>query len=211
MPEEMPYLGPLDPRLENKAFREALEYYTRDFDIPEQPRILDVGCERSIDIEVLEEFFGGVITGINIQEEYIKKLSEEYTGNRHKFVHGDARKAGKLAGRNFDVVVVRNSSTFSEGQEEMFKGCYSATKAEGIIISTCYLSFEFPVLHAYIRQAGYEIRTSEHNRFACPVSDNPFFKMATDGFIVVGQKKQKTGMQKLWAWLNRDFYKLKTF
>ena len=147
MPEQTPdYISQLELIVGNKALKKALEYYTRDiYQPPENPRVLAVGCEHSADMKVLIEFFGGVITGINIEREYIDRINEDYADTEHTFVHGDARKLREIVEPGFDVVVVRNNSPHSEGQRKMFRECYLATKEGGIIVTTCHHNLEFPL------------------------------------------------------------------
>lgn len=180
-----------------RAFRKMLETYVPqlNYSIPQQPRILNLGCGRCYETLVLNEYFSGksegfdsentFLVGIDINVKEIERAKQEYTRAdfsekvikfvekpNYRFVHGDARNLRELVDGEFDVVVTRhpNVAEIPDTWHTIFRESNSLMKPQGLFLATSFSDIEHEVLEEQVQKAGYKIALSTQNVYAIPTS-----------------------------------------
>ena len=178
-----------------KAFRRMLETYVpqTSYSVPQNPKILNLGCGICYEAFVLSSYFGNqpdgfsskdvLVVGIDIDEKEIERAKDHYKSPdfsekitkwveppNYKFIHGDARRLRELVDDEFDVVVARhpNVAEIQDDWYKIFKESYEIMKPEGFLIATSFSDIEHGMLEELIKKVGYKIALSSSNLHAIP-------------------------------------------
>ncbi len=160
---------------EREAYRKMLKTYVpmTGFKVPENPRILNLGCGLCHEAIVLSGYFGGkpfgfdskdvFVVGIDINEKKIEGARKSYSSiefedgkikyhprENYQFICGDAIRLRDLVDGEFDIVVARHPNLIDQKDVwiMIFEEANMMTKDKGLFIGSSFTDFE----HAYLRE-----------------------------------------------------------
>lgn len=157
----LPREGPGD----NKSTRRAYKLLN---DLPENPRILDVGCGPGMQTVELAKLSSGEIVGLDFHEPFLEQLKEainkEDLNDRVKAVKGDMCNL-KFEDGSFDVIW-SEGAIFVIGFEKGLREWKRLLTPKGCLVVSelCWLKHDVPKeAEAYITQAYPAVKTIEGN------------------------------------------------
>ena len=167
-----------------RAFEDMLTYYVplTEFKIPEDVRILNLGCGVCREAEVLKDYFGNngnfKMIGIDRWLNQIISAKERWINENeffkntvdsipYEFIHGDATELTDLVQGEFDIIISRhpNIRQFPYNWSNIYTEAYSVTKPGGLFIATEYSVDEFMILKTAVERVGYITLVSGRNKF----------------------------------------------
>jgi len=129
--EQLPRQGPGDAKFTRRAF-ECMD------DLPDEPRILDIGCGSGMQTLVLSELTKGRITAIDDHEPFLNTLKQRAdkagVGNRIQCLNADMHDPG-FEPRTFDIIWAEGS-IFVIGFEKALKTWKKFLKPGGYMAVT---------------------------------------------------------------------------
>lgn len=157
----LPREGPGDNKSTRRAYRTLK-------DLPENPRILDVGCGPGMQTVELAKLSGGQIVALDVHEPFLEQLKEavkkEGVNDIVKAVKGDMFNL-KFEDGSFDVVW-SEGAIFVIGFEKGLKAWKRLLTPKGYVVVSelCWLKNDVPKeAETYITQAYPPVKTIEGN------------------------------------------------
>jgi ubiquinone/menaquinone biosynthesis C-methylase UbiE len=158
---DLPREGPGDNESTRRAYRMLK-------DLPENPRILDVGCGPGMQTVELAKLSGGQITALDFHEPFLKQLEEthkkEEVNNIIKVMHGDMRNL-KFEDGSFDVIW-SEGAIFIIGFEKGLGEWKRLLTPKGYVAVSelCWLKHDVPEeAKTYVTQVYPPVKTIEEN------------------------------------------------
>jgi ubiquinone/menaquinone biosynthesis C-methylase UbiE len=182
---------------ENTVFARTLCTYLKPIFKAESPNILNVGCGKCPEAEIVLDSLGGRMTGIDIKEADIEMLRARYKNNHQlRFISADASNLREKVSHAFDIVLARHPEP-DTNWHHIFSECYKTTKEEGILLATCYNLPDFVFTKRNVIKSGYRILHSSENSEVEYLSTA--LKVATDGHVIVASKCRRSLKEVLYA------------
>jgi len=182
---------------DRRTYKLTLEHFLKDYNLPQNPTILNVGCGQCREGKVITDYFRSEMIGIDINEDEIEKAKLNNPENHFKFITGDAKELTKYVNNQADIIIARHPNPF-EDWKQIYKQCYKLTKPNGIIITSLHMNLEQQDIYSMIKKAGYKIQLQEENPHAFFVSRRKLIQSAfCDGYITIGIKDEIGTVEKL--------------
>ena len=167
---------------ERETYRKMLETYVpmTGYNVPKNPRILNLGCGLCREAIVLSSYFGGelygfdskdvFVVGIDRNEKNIEDAKKEHSHmdcregkikylpkENYQFICGDAVKLRDLVDGKFDIVVARHPNILDQRDiwTKIFEEANMMTKDDGIFIGSSFTDFEHACLRDCVSDAEY--------------------------------------------------------
>ncbi|MDA3855984.1 MAG: methyltransferase domain-containing protein [Candidatus Woesearchaeota archaeon] len=181
------------------TYKKTLHHYAQNLTTYENPFILNLGCGKCLEGEILKEFFNGKLLGVDIDKEAIKIAKENNNSKHAKFYVKDINELKNYIPIQPNVIILRHPYIGDMNWTNILQDCFDLTKIGGLLLVTNCISTEYELSQKPIKRVGYDIEVSEENPHAHFVSRKGATSIAmSDGYITIAKKnKELTKLEKI--------------
>jgi len=180
-------------QIADSGFRKTIEHYLAkvSYEVPPYSDILDVGCGKCSEAEILLDMFEGRLTGIDLKEEDVKEARDRLNNPfNFRFYVGDAKYLNEVV-HGIDILIARHPNPGSTWKE-IFKKSYDLMNEGGVMIATSWSYTDHLLTRANLLSADCYLEVSEVSPFVeLPPNLGSNIFVGEDAFVNVVVKKDR--------------------